>query len=82
MDKEIVGLICLAALGISTIVGIVWTKTPGWGKYSASTLILAIALFVAAILSLLGTLEGSWFLNILFAVVGYAGGLITSRKGE
>jgi hypothetical protein len=79
---ENVGLICLTVLGLVTVCGIFKTKTAGWGRYSSSLLIFAVALFIAASLVIINKLEGSWFLNILFAVVGYAGGLLTTRKEE
>jgi len=82
MDREAVTIICLSLLAIATVIGVLWTKTPGWGKYSSSTLILTLALFIATILLVLGKLEGSSFANILFAIIGYAGGLIASKKAE
>ena len=80
MTKESIELVCLTALGITTILGIFLTKTPGWGRYSTSTLILVLALIVAASFLLIGKIEAAVFLNILFAVIGYAGGLINGKK--
>ncbi len=82
MDKEIVGIICVSSIGVATIIGIFVTKTPGWGKYSTSTLILTVALFIATNLFIAGKLESAPFSNLLFAIVGYAGGLIASKKAE
>ena len=76
MDKDSIALICLSVFGSITILGILWTKTPGWGRYSTSTLILALALFIGTTLLVLGKLEGQIFANIIFAIIGYAGGLI------
>lgn len=72
--------ICVTALGVVALIGIFKTKTAGWGRYSESTVVLVATLFVAALLATSGKLELSWFVNILFAIVGYAGGLLTSRK--
>jgi hypothetical protein len=80
MEKDTVGLICLCVLGIAALVGIFKTKTAGWGRYSTSVLIFSLALVIAASLLILGKLEGALFVNILFAVIGYAGGLVTGRK--
>ncbi|HMD30925.1 MAG TPA: hypothetical protein VKG84_03370 [Candidatus Acidoferrales bacterium] len=80
MTNENVELICLTALGIAAIIGIFATKTPGWGRYSMSTLILALALFIAADFLLIGKIVASVFLNITFAIVGYAGGLINGKN--
>jgi hypothetical protein len=80
MTTESIELICLTVLGIAAIIGILVTKTPGWGRYSSSVLILALALFVAANFLVIGKLEASIFANIVFAVVGYAGGVINGKK--
>lgn len=80
MTKEVIGLICLSAVSIAVLVGIFKTKTPGWGRYSTSTLLLAIALFIAAFFLVIGKIEAPVFLNIMFAIIGYAGGLINGKK--
>lgn len=74
--------ICLAVLGAVALIGVFKTKTAGWGRYSESTVVLVSTLFVAALLATSGKLELSWFVNILFAIVGYAGGLLTSQKDQ
>jgi len=80
MTTETIEVICLTALGTAVVFGIFSTKTPGWGRYSTSTLILAVALFLAADFLLIGKIEASVFLNITFAIVGYAGGLINGKR--
>ena len=82
MDKETAAVIGLSVVGLGVVVGIFFTKTPGWGKYSTSILVLTLALFISAILLVIGKLEGSSFANVLFAIVGYGGGLIASKKIE
>ncbi len=62
-----------------TIIGIFRTKTPGFGKYTTSALILTLILFVAAMALVQGKVEWTPMANILFAVAGFAGGLITAR---
>lgn len=82
MEKDSVALVCLTTVALVSIIGIFKTKTPGWGKYTSSTLILTLALFIAASLLVLGRLEAPPVANILFAIVGYAGGLIASNIGS
>jgi hypothetical protein len=77
---ETIGLLCLSSVGLVVVIGFFLTKTQGWGTYSSSTLILIVGLFVAAILLILGKIEGITFANALFAVIGYGGGLIASNK--
>jgi uncharacterized protein YebE (UPF0316 family) len=82
MEKDSIALVGLTVVGLGTVAGFFYTKTAGWGKYSTSTLVLVLALFIAAILLVLGKLESSSFANVLFAIVGYGGGLIAGKKGE
>jgi p-aminobenzoyl-glutamate transporter AbgT len=62
-----------------TMVGIFLTKTRGFGRYTTSIVLLVLVLFVAAIAFILGKLELHPLANLLFAVAGYAGGLLTGR---
>ncbi|MHA1545261.1 MAG: hypothetical protein ACTSUY_02395 [Alphaproteobacteria bacterium] len=61
------------------IIGIFWTKTKGFGKYTTASLILTLVLFIAAMAFLAGKVEWEPMANLLFAVAGFAGGLITAR---
>lgn len=76
---QIVGLTIFA---VATMIGIFVTKTPGFGKYSTSTVLLSVAVFAAAFFLLFGLIEATVFSNVLFAVAGYAGGLINAKKEE
>ncbi len=82
MEKETVALICLTALGVGTVIGIFVTKIPGWGRFSSSTLILILVLFITAEMLVLGKVEAQPSTNLFFAIVGYAGGLIASKKAD
>jgi uncharacterized protein YebE (UPF0316 family) len=59
--------------------GIFTTKTEGFGKYTTSALVLTLVLFVAALAFVLGKVEWTPLANLLFAVVGFADGLITAK---
>ena len=65
-----------------TILGIYKTKTPGFGKYTTSAIVLTLVLFVAALAFVLGQIDGTPLVNLLFAVAGYAGGLVTVKADE
>jgi uncharacterized membrane protein YqaE (UPF0057 family) len=80
MTTQTIEVVCLTVLGLATVIGIFSTKTPGWGRYSTSTLLLALALFIAANFLLIGKIEANVFLNIMFAIIGYAGGLIHAKN--
>jgi hypothetical protein len=66
-----------------TIIGIFRSKTPGFvGKYTTSALLLTLILLVAAMALVQGKVEWTPMANILFAVAGFAGGLITTRGAD
>ena len=73
-------LIGLTVLSVATVIGIFVTKTPGFGKYSTSVLLLALVLFISAFFLVLGKIESSLFANVVFAIAGYAGGLINGGR--
>jgi uncharacterized membrane protein YhhN len=64
------------------VIGIFQSKTPGFGKYTTSTLIFTIVLFVASMAFFTDRLEWAPLANILFAALGFAGGLITNKAAS
>ena len=74
--------IAVVALFGATIFGIFRTKKDGFGRYTTSVLVLTLVLFVAALAFVTGKVEWTPLANLLFAVTGYAGGLITARAGN
>ena len=72
----------MTVLSVAALIGIFVTKTPGFGKYSTSLLLFALVLFTAALFFAAGKIESGLFANILFAVAGFAGGLITGKQGD
>lgn len=74
---QIVGLTVFA---VATMTGIFVTKTPGFGKYSTSVVLLTVVVFIASFFLLFGLINSQVFVNILFAVAGFAGGLINAKK--
>lgn len=75
-------VIGLSALGIAALIGIFRTKTPGFGRYSTSLLLLTLVLFVTGLFLAAGKIESSVFANIAFAIAGFAGGLITAKQNS
>lgn len=74
--------VTLAVVFGVVLIGIFRTKTPGFGRYTTSLLLLVLVVFVAALGFSAGRIEMHPFLNLLFAVAGYAGGLITARESQ
>jgi p-aminobenzoyl-glutamate transporter AbgT len=65
-----------------TLAGIFKTKTAGFGRFTTSIVLLVLVLFVAAVAFILGKLELQPLANLLFAIAGYAGGLLTSKEAK
>jgi uncharacterized membrane protein YeiH len=74
------GLLILAVIFGGSIAGIFITKTPGFGRYTTSALILTLVLFGALFGLIERGLEWQPVQNLLFAVAGYAGGFIATKS--
>ena len=80
MENLMWPIIGLTIFSVSTMLGIFLTKAPGFGKYSVSVIILLVITFIAAYFLLFGLITSSIFANVIFAVAGYAGGLINANR--
>ncbi len=69
-------------IGVGTLIGFFVTKTPGFGKYTTSALLLILVVTISALLYAGGKIEGETMANIIFAVFGFAGGLFTGKNGN
>ena len=75
-------LIGIVVLGAGSVFGIFKTKTPGFGRYSTSVLLLTLVLVVSAMLLLADKISSTVFVNVAFAITGFAGGLVTAKANE
>lgn len=82
LTKENILTIAVFLLGASALWGFFRTKKDGFGRYTASALIIILVLTITAIFFSQGKIDEKLISNILFAVVGFAGGLVTSSKGS
>jgi hypothetical protein len=69
----------ITIIGAIALLGIFFTKTAGFGKFTTSLLLLVLVLFVSSLFFATGKIETSVFTNILFSIAGFAGGLITNK---
>jgi hypothetical protein len=69
-------------IGAGSLIGFFITKTPGFGKYTTSALLLILVVTISALLYVGGKIEGETMANIIFAVFGFAGGLFTGKNGS
>ncbi len=79
MTLDIWLIIGVFVLGGGALIGIFATKTPGFGRYTTSVLLLVLVFVVSGMCLAAGKIDSSLFGHVLFAVAGFAGGLLTNR---
>ncbi len=72
----------LALIGTFAIGGYFYKQKSGYGRFNTSTLLLLVVVVFSALLSAAGKLESNALANIFFAIVGFAGGLLTGKSSE
>lgn len=77
LEKWLLVVVLLISGG--AIVGIIKTKTRGWGRFSTSVLLLTLVLFTTTIALVSGRMQLPEVANLLFAVAGFGGGLLTGK---
>jgi len=73
-------LVGLFVLGAGTLLGIFKTKTAGFGRYTTSVILLSLVLVISAMLFVAGMIESAIFINVAFAITGFAGGIVTAKE--
>ncbi len=73
-------LVGIFLLGAGTLFGIFKTKTAGFGRYTTSAILPSLVIVVSALLLVAGMIDGAIFVNIAFAVTGFAGGIVTAKE--
>jgi hypothetical protein len=64
------------------LIGFFKTKTPGWGAYTTSILLLLLILFIAGLAFSVGQVDWPSASGLLLAIAGYAGGIVTTMDKE
>jgi len=80
MEEQSWLIISILVIGSGSLLGFFATKTRGFGRFSTSTFLILIALIISSIFYAAGKLDGQYFANIVFAVIGFAGGLFTGKE--
>jgi hypothetical protein len=73
-------LIAVFIIGIAALTGFFVTKAAGFGKFTTSTFLLLLVVILTALFYAAGKIQPEFLSNILFAVVGFAGGLFTTKN--
>lgn len=80
MDSNTVVLVIIGVIGLATLAGFFWTKTQGFGRFATSSLLMLLVVLITSLLFAAGKLESPVLANIFFAVIGFAGGLFTTKE--
>lgn len=80
MDSNTVVLVIIGVIGLASLSGFFWTKTKGFGRFATSALLMLLVVLITSLLFAAGKLEGPILANIFFAVIGFAGGLFTTKE--
>jgi hypothetical protein len=62
------------------LIGFFVTKTAGFGKHTSGLLILMLVTFVGAFALSIGKIEWPSLANLLFAVAGFGGGIVSDKE--
>lgn len=72
-------LLTTFALGMTAVIGFFVTKTRGFGRFATSTLLLLLVLVLSCVFYAGDKMEAPMLSNLLFAIIGFAGGLFAPR---
>ena len=79
MTNEFWLMLSVFLIGTGALVGFFITKTKGYGRYSTSLFLILVVTIVASLVYSAGKLDNQVMANILFVVIGFAGGLFTGK---
>lgn len=77
-ETTILGIV-IAIICVGVLIGIFRTKKAGFGRYTTSMIILTLVLAISSLLLIVDKIATSDFVNIIFAIVGYGGGLVVGK---
>jgi len=82
MTNETWLMLGILIVGLASLVGFFVTKTKGYGRFAASTLLILIVVIISSLMYSAEKLDSQIMANILFAVIGFAGGLFTGKENS
>ena len=80
MSNEHWLMLAIFITGIISLLGFFKTKTPGFGRFATSTFLILIVIIFSSLMFTSGKIESETMANIIFAVIGFAGGLFTGKE--
>jgi hypothetical protein len=76
-DNNLILLGTITFIGIIALIGFFITKTKGFGPFNTSAFLILLVLIITSLLYTSCKLDGQTMGNILFAIIGFSGGLFT-----
>ena len=73
-------LLGIFVIGLTAVIGFFVTKTKGFGRFATSTLLLLLVLVLSCLFYAGDKMEASMLSNLLFAIIGFAGGLFAPKE--
>jgi len=80
LEKDLFIFWAIICLGLISVVGFFWTKTKGFGRFTTATLLILLVLIISSLLALNDSLDKNVIGNILFAIMGFSGGLFIKES--
>lgn len=80
MSSEIVAIIAIFIIYFTALIGIFWTKNPGFGKYVSSLVLLVLIIATISIFIVLGKITSDIYNYLISAIIGFLGGVYKNKK--
>lgn len=82
MDMNAWLLLAVFTIGLVSIIGFFVKMKNGFGPFNTSALLLLLIVIVTSLLFITSKFEGQYLANIMFAVIGFSGGLFTKIRSD
>ncbi len=82
MPKNIITIVLMLGVFLFALCGFFADKKEGYGPFNTSTLLIILALMVSVVVFLVDQTKKEDITKIIFAVIGFAGGLFASKDKD
>jgi len=80
MENESWLMLGILIIGLISLIGFFVTKTKGFGRFATSTLLIILVFIISSLMFSAGKFDAQVMANIIFSVIGFAGGLFTGKE--
>lgn len=82
MESNLFLIGSVVIIGLVSLIGYFVTKNKGFGKFNTSTLLMLMVLNFSVLIFLFGKFDIQYLMNLMFAIIGFAGGLFVNNKSD